>query len=62
MSNVVKLPPPPIKHKQIVHVKEMYAQGDLPEQMVWDMCRYVNRKAERENCMECPRWEDYHGE
>jgi hypothetical protein len=67
MSNIVKLPPPPPsppivkKHKQVVSVQEMFAQGeDMPEAMVWDMCRYTKspRPDEDNPCKECPRWEE----
>ncbi len=66
--SVVKFPTPPgppldptMKHKQVISVQEMYCQGDnVPDQMVWDMCRYTRHN--NEPCMECPRWEDYHGD
>ena len=56
MNNVIRLPKPKKRHKQIVSVREMYCQGNaIPDQMVWDMCRYT--KHNDEPCRECPRWE-----
>lgn len=60
MNNIlpfpVKLKPKPkVKHRQVVHVREMYAQGNaIPDQMVWDMCNYTRS---HKYCKECPRWE-----
>lgn len=63
MNNVVQFPKPKLpkrKHKQVVSVREMYAQGNsYPDQMVWDMCRYTRRNQEDyPDCMECSRWEN----
>lgn len=57
MSNVLKFPRPKKRHKQVVSVKEMHCQGNaMPDQMVWDMCRYTRRNDDPD-CNECPRWE-----
>lgn len=48
-------------HRQVVKAKEMYAQGEMPEEMVWDICTYLKifgtTKADKGLCKECPRWE-----
>lgn len=55
-AKILKFQKPKKQHKQVVSVKEMYAQGNAhPDQMVWDMCRYTRRN--HEHCNECPRWE-----
>ena len=57
MNNVIKLPEPEKRHKQVVSVQEMYCQGnDVPVQMVWDMCRYT--RPNFQFCKECPRYEE----
>lgn len=53
---VLPFPVTPQRHTQIIKAREMYAQGQMPEPMVWDMCSRMEGR-QLQPCMECPRFE-----
>jgi len=48
------------RYRQSVRAKEMWAQAEPSEEMVWEVCVYTNGL---KPCHHCPRWEDdrHHG-
>jgi hypothetical protein len=61
MNKVVKWPIDR-KYPRTVIAKEMYAQKEPPEEMVWALCPYT--RGVMHSCHHCPEWEDdpEHGE
>lgn len=59
MTEIITLPPMK-RHKPVIPAREMYDQGEMPEQMVWDICNYMKVISPHEigdgHCKECPRW------
>lgn len=58
--SVIKFPTKdkPKHRSQIVRARELYCQGDMPEQMVWDMCAYTKQYPTDTACKECTRFEE----
>lgn len=46
-------------HQREIRGKEIYAQEEPPQEMVWDVCPYLNMHRQEEwRCMHCPQWEE----